>query len=147
MQTNVFSLPISNEAKFLGLTYDQRLTWKADIPGLRKKCLFTLNILKTVNNKYHGPSSRKLLNVYETLVRSKLHYGSTVYSSAPDQFLQTLDPVQKTCLRIVLPTSFTTPTSSLPTITIYTRSNIDVKPSLISMPYTLHLPPHFFTIT
>lgn len=63
------------------------------------------------------PHLGKLLNVYKILVRSKLDYGLTVYSSVSNRLLQTLYPVLNTYLRLALRAFLTTPTSSLHAIT------------------------------
>lgn len=103
---------LSNKAKFLGLAFDQRLTQKAHILLLNMKCLIALNIMKMLNKRNQGPTTRKLLNI-----RSKLDYWSIAYSSAPDRFLQALNPVQNTCLRIALRASPNISVSSLHCLT------------------------------
>jgi len=103
----------TTDAKFLGVTFDQRLTWKPHILELKKKCLRTLNILKMLNNKQYGPSSHKLLNIYKILVRSKLDYGSSIHASASQRLLQLLEPIQNTCIKLALRAFPTTPINSL----------------------------------
>ena len=63
------------EAKFIGLTFDHRLTWRPHILQPRKRCLLALNILKMVKNSHHGPISGQLITIYRTLIRSKINYG------------------------------------------------------------------------
>ena len=56
------------ETKFLGLLFDSKLTFLPHIKMLRNKSLKALNILKFV-------SSTASLNLYRSLIRSKLDYG------------------------------------------------------------------------
>ena len=52
-----------------------------------------------------------LLNLYRTLIRSKLDYGCVVYSSARRSYLRMLDPIQNHALRLCLGAFRTSATS------------------------------------
>jgi ribonuclease HI len=117
LHLNGTPIKITTEAKFLGLTFDRRLTWKTHILTLKKNCLTSLNILKVLNNKRFGPTTAKLLNIYKILIRSKLDYGSSVYNSAADRLLRALEPVQNAGLRLALRAFPTSPVSSLQSLT------------------------------
>ena len=70
-------IPVVEEAKFLGLLFDKKLSFIPHIKALKAKCLKALDILKVLSNTYSV-----LINLYRSLVRSKLDYGSIVYGSA-----------------------------------------------------------------
>ena len=75
-------IPVVQEAKFLGLLFDKKLSFIPHIKALKAKCLKALHILKVLSNTNWGGDRSVLLNLYRSLVRSKLDFGSIVYGSA-----------------------------------------------------------------
>jgi ribonuclease HI len=106
-------IPVVSETKFLGLIFDSKLSFKAHIDYLKKKCLKAMNLLRVVSNTDWGADSTTLLRLYRSLVRSKLDYGCVVYGSARDSYLQSLDRVQNAALRVCLGAFRTSPITSL----------------------------------
>ncbi|GFR18873.1 putative RNA-directed DNA polymerase from transposon BS [Trichonephila clavata] len=72
-----------------------------------------LNILKVLTNTRWGADRTSLLRFYRALIRSKLDYGSVVYSSACKSLLKILDPVHHQGLRLCLGAFRTSPVESL----------------------------------
>ena len=62
--------------------------------------LKTLNILKFVSSTDWGGESMVLLNLYRSLIRSKLDYGCIVYCSARSSYIKLLDTVHHHSSRI-----------------------------------------------
>ena len=106
-------IPVVSETKFLGLVFDSKLSFKAHISYLKKKCLKAMNLLRVVSHTDWGADSTALLKLYHSLVRSKLDYGCIIYGSARESYLQTLDCVQNAALRVCLGAFRTSPISSL----------------------------------
>ena len=75
-------VPVVEEAKFLGLLFDKKLTFIPHMKALKAKCLKALDVLKVLSNTNWGEDRSVLLNLDRSLVRSKLDYGSVVYGSA-----------------------------------------------------------------
>ena len=71
-------IPVVEEAKFLGLLFDKKLTFIPHIKALKAKCLKALDVLKVVSNTSWGGNRSVLLNLYRSLVRSKLDYESII---------------------------------------------------------------------
>ena len=69
-------IPVKDEARFLGLIFDRKLSFLPHIKDLKCRCQNALNALKVLSNKEWGGTSDTLLNLYRSLVRSKLDYGS-----------------------------------------------------------------------
>ena len=115
-------IPVVEEAKFLGLLFDKKLSSIPHIKALKAKCLKTLDILKVLSNTNWGGDRSVLLNLYRSLVRSKLDYGSVVYGSARKSYLKCLDTIHHQGLRLALGAFRTSPVESL-----YAESN---EPSL-----------------
>ena len=114
------SIKVADEAKFLGLVFDRRLTFRAHVKYLKTVCDKALNVLKVVGHTDWGADKvvllrlyRALVRLYRALVRSKLDYGCIVYGSASKSVLRTLDAVHHAGLRICLGAFRTSPVQSL----------------------------------
>lgn len=107
------SIPVVEEYKFLGLLFDKKLNFIPHIKYLKNRCLKAMNLLKVVAHNDWGADCPTLLQLYRSLVRSKLDYGCMVYGSARDSYLQSLDRVQNAALRICLGAFRTSPIPSL----------------------------------
>ncbi|XP_057337661.1 uncharacterized protein LOC130675812 [Microplitis mediator] len=99
--------------KILGLTFDRRLTWKKHIELLKRECHTRLRIIKALSSKQWGSSTKALLRIYRSVIRSKLDYGAIVYDSANKFLLQTLQTIPNTACRLCLGAFKTSPTNSL----------------------------------
>ena len=75
------------EAKFLGLIWDTKLTFEPHIKYLKARCQTSLNILKVLSRTEWGADRTTLLELYRSLVRSKLDYGCIIYGSASREIL------------------------------------------------------------
>jgi ribonuclease HI len=110
---NNIPIKVKREATFLGITFDQKLSFAPHIKSLKNKCLRALNILRVLGHTDWGADKEILLKLYRTLVRSKLDYGSIIYGSAPKYILKMLDPIHHQGLRIALGAFRTSPVKSL----------------------------------
>ena len=106
-------LPVREEAKFLGVTFDSKLSFLPHLKELKKRCQVSLNALKILSNPEWGGDIETLLHLYRSIVRSKLDYASPVYGSARASYLKMLDPIQNQGLRIALGAYRTSPAESL----------------------------------
>ena len=61
-----------------------------------------LDIIKVVANQEWGADKTVLLNLYRSLIRSKLDYGCIVYGSARPSYLKMLNTVHHQGLRLAL---------------------------------------------
>ena len=121
----------------MGLLFDKKLSFIPHIKALKAKCLKALDVLKVLSNTNWGGDRSVILNLYRSLVRSKLDYGSVVYGSARKSYLKSLDTIHHQGLRPALGALRTSPVESL-----YAESN---EPSLytrrekLSLQYTTKL--------
>ena len=123
-QLSFYGQPVKivKETRFLGLIFDSKLSFIPHIKMLKAKCNKALDIIKVVSSTDWGADRSVLLNLYRSLVRSKLDYGSIIYGSARKTYLQMLDPIHHQGLRLSLGAFRTSPVESL-----YVESN---EPSL-----------------
>ena len=90
-------------SKFLGVIFDNKLTFLPHIRYLKEKCVKALNLLRVVDHiTSWGADQHTLLHLYRSLVRSKLDYDSVVYGSTRESYLRMLDPIQNHALRLRL---------------------------------------------
>ena len=106
-------VPVQTEAKFLGVTFDHRLSWKPHIDNLITRCKRVTNLMKSLTGSHWGASKTGLLSVYRSLTRSKLDYGCQAYYAASSTQLTRLDRIQSQCLRICCGAFITTPINAL----------------------------------
>ncbi|GFQ78429.1 putative RNA-directed DNA polymerase from transposon X-element [Trichonephila clavata] len=95
-------IKVVKEFKFLGLIFDQSLRFHRHLKDLKIRSAKALNTLKVLANTRWGADRTSLLRLYRALIRSKLDYGSVVYSSACKSLLKILDPVHHQGLRLCL---------------------------------------------
>ena len=72
-----------------------------------------LNLLRVVAHTDWGADRKVLLNLYRTIIRSKLDYGSIIYGSARKSYLEMLDPIHHQGLRLALGAFRASPSESL----------------------------------
>ena len=101
------------KTKFLGLVWDRGLTFNDHISYLKGKCLKALNMLRVLSHNEWGADTATLLKLFRSMIRSKLDYGSIIYSSATCNNLQKLYSVQNEALRICSGAFRSSPISSL----------------------------------
>ena len=87
-------LKCENQARFLGLIFDKKLTFLPHLKDTKLRCQKALNLLKMLSNPEWGGDTEILLHLYHSMVRSKLDYGCQVYGSARKSYLKLLDPIQ-----------------------------------------------------
>ncbi|GFW99209.1 putative RNA-directed DNA polymerase from transposon X-element [Trichonephila clavipes] len=112
--TSLFSSTLKRPMTCLGgLVFDQSLRLHRHLKDLKIRSAKALNILKVLANTLWGADQTSLLRLYRALIRSKLDYGSVVYSSACKSLLKILDPVHHQALRLCLGAFRTSPVESL----------------------------------
>ncbi|XP_046684667.1 uncharacterized protein LOC124370426 [Homalodisca vitripennis] len=103
----------SRNVRFLGLTFDSRLTWIPHLKSLKAKCLQRLNMLRVLTGTKWGADRTCMLRFYKAFVRSCLDYGSQVYSSARPSALGMLDSIHHSAIRLATGAFRSSPSSSL----------------------------------
>ena len=86
-------IPVVEEIKFLGVIFDRKLSFVPHFKYVKKKGFKALNIFLIISNTEWGADQKFMLQLYKSLVRSKLHYGCIVYGSGHKSYFQMLDPV------------------------------------------------------
>jgi ribonuclease HI len=93
-------IKMENKAKFLGIIFDRKLTWKPHVEYIIDRCKKRLNLMRAVSGNQWGASKKSLLTIYKTLIRSIIDYGDVAYSSACKSQLNKISVIQTEALRI-----------------------------------------------
>ena len=107
------SIPTKPSARFLGVVFDRRLTYREHFKVLRERCFKSLNVLKCVSRTSYGADRSTLLLLYRSTIRSKLDYACFIYDSASESCKRALDTVHHSSLRVVTGAFRTSPAWSL----------------------------------
>jgi len=110
-------IKFEESVKFLGLTFDYKMSWKQHIQNIRQSCMKKLNLLKTVANRNWGADRTTLFRLYRSLIRPVIDYGCQIYGSASEVVLARLDPIHNAAIRIC-----TGAFRSSPVISLYAES-------------------------
>ena len=130
---NNIIIPNRETIKYLGMEVDFKLTWKNHIKTLKIDCMKRLDILKCVSHTNWGSDSTTMLRLYRSIIRSKLDYGSFIYSSASVSTLKLLDPVHNAAIRLC-----TGAYRSSPALSLFCESGeypLDMRRSQLLMQY------------
>ena len=69
---------------------------------MRTKCKKTIQLLRTIAHTNWGGSKETLLELYHSLIRSKLNYGCFIYGADRKIYLKELNPIHHQGLRLAL---------------------------------------------
>jgi len=114
---NDVRLPYESNAKFLGMTWDAKLSWHQHLNKLKHDCQKPLGLLRSLTALRWGADQQSSLLIYKSLIRSKLDYASIVYNSASKTDKAIIEPVVNNALRIVSGVFKSTPTEYLNILT------------------------------
>ena len=106
-------IPVVDDFEFLGIVFDRRLSFIPHIRCLKAGCLKALGLLKVLSRTIWGADRTVLLQLYRSLIHSKLDCGSMVYGSARGSYLMMLDTLHHQGLRLALGAFRTSPVESL----------------------------------
>ena len=98
LQFGSTKLAEKDELEILGVTIDNKLTWKKHISNVSSRAGQKLGALRRVANKL---DVRGRATVYKAQVRSVMEYASLSWMSASATTLSLLDSIQRKALRII----------------------------------------------
>ncbi|XP_038138555.1 uncharacterized protein LOC119781965 [Cyprinodon tularosa] len=126
--------------RYLGVWFDEKLSFKIHMQKIIDKCKKGINILKCLSGNDWGATSSSLKRIYDVLIRSVLDYGCIVYKSAANSLLLDLDRIQAKALRICSGAFRTSPVPALQVIT--GEMPLDLRRMKLSINYWLNLQGH-----
>ena len=112
LNLNGSKLKYDNNPTFLGIRFDNHLTFKNQVEYLKETCIQRLNILKILSHKSWMLTVKTLLQIYNVLIRSIIDYSSIIAPIISATNLNVLQIIQNKALRIIYKKSLFTRTSN-----------------------------------
>lgn len=95
------TVPLSNEAKYLGVTFDRALNFKTHLKEMKKKTSSRIGLLRYLARNTEGDSTNTLNNLRKSLVRSITTYASTIFLNCKN-YWKTAQVIQNQAMKAVL---------------------------------------------
>lgn len=77
-------VPLANEAKYLGITFDRALKFRTHLKELKKKSSSRIGLIRYLARNAEGDATNTLRNLQKSLVRSTSTYASTIFLNYPN---------------------------------------------------------------
>ena len=106
-------LPCVDEARFLGMHFDRRLTWVPHLQATKVNCLKSMQVLRVLSHMSWGSDRATMLRLHQSLILSKLSYGCEFYSSATSNTLKIIDSIHHSSIRLATGAFRSSPIPSL----------------------------------
>jgi hypothetical protein len=107
------TLKWKNEVKYLGVTLDTKLTFKAHIDKCRRKAGMVTRFLFPLMKRTSSLSQQGKITLYRSYIRPVMTYACPVFSNCADCHMQRLQIYQNKCLRMALNAHYRTRISYL----------------------------------
>jgi ribonuclease HI len=118
VRTTPWHIPIGNAVsksvqviKFLGLSFDSSLSWDRHLDFIRTKCIKPLSIISYLRSTWIGADPTTLLGLYVALVRSRIEYGSHLFSPMNNTQATFLERIQCKAIKLAMGYMKSTPTN------------------------------------
>lgn len=98
---NGVDIPWKDEAKYLGLILDKKLTFQKHTQYILEKCEKLVRILYPFINRRSKLNTRNKILLYKTVFRSTLTYASIVWSECALSHRKKLQIFQNKCLKMI----------------------------------------------
>jgi hypothetical protein len=99
----LFGVDIPNDKtpKFLGVKFDERLTFSQHITEIKTKCLKRLNLIKIISNRSWHVNFQTLKTIYQALVRSLMEYSAFISVLISKTNLAHLQSIQNRAIKVI----------------------------------------------
>jgi len=111
--------------RYLGIIIDKRLKWRTHLEHIEKKIAPRIGLLRYLARSAYEPNNKIMINIYKSLVRTIIVYGSPVLLTADQKVWDRLQICQNKAIRAALglpiytSTKYIHTTSQLPKIKEY----------------------------
>lgn len=92
-------IPNSSEVKYLGITFNKRLTWGLHLKSKRKKLNSRLHLLRPILKSKLSPYTKNI--IYKSLLRPMWAYAIQIWGCAKPSPVRTIQAFQSIALRLV----------------------------------------------
>ena len=132
-------IPFAKEVKYLGITFDQKLTWKTHILNTAKKASIALGRCRRMCGKNWGLNPKMTLWLYTRVIRPMVTYGSIVWWPKTQQVgaIRLLSGIQRQACLSATGAMRTTPTAAMQVLLNLPPLHIFVRAEARSVRYRL----------
>lgn len=109
---NGLKITLVSEAKFLGVLFDEKLTWSSHIKIISNKANQATNLIKAFAGIKWGSHPHYLIQIYKGYVRAIPDWGHICYGNANKKLLNKIEVGQNRALKICLGLLNSTPNIS-----------------------------------
>ena len=88
--------------KFLGITFDNRMTFTKHFEEILERCNQKFHRLRILVNQKWGPSAETILQIYKQCVRPILEYGIVSTTTVSETVITKIQRVQNSFIRLAL---------------------------------------------
>ncbi|XP_043267665.1 uncharacterized protein [Venturia canescens] len=113
MKINNVRIKPQSQVKFLGVIFEHNLKWKKHIDKVVQSCHNSLKIMNCLRHTWWGADPIILMNLYKTLIRSRIEYATFIVEPSDQNLLSKLDRIQFKAIRSALGFRTSTPTNIL----------------------------------
>jgi ribonuclease HI len=107
-------IPIQKKAKYLGITFDHRLSWKAQVDQISAVARRRLGALQRITGRNFGPDRSTLRGIYIGYVRAAMEYGADVWGPGlSESQSKQMERIQNYGLRVISGAPRSTATAAL----------------------------------
>ena len=94
------NVPIITEAVFLGMIFDQRLTWESQFKQITTRSYKRLNLLRRISSLAKEPNPNILAHLYRSIMLPIFEYGCICTANAAEVHIGKLQLIQNMALRV-----------------------------------------------
>ena len=102
---------------YLGVTFDQRLTWKEQLQKNKTKAKLRMSLMRKLAGTSWGANHNTLKRLYVGRIRPTLEYGMAATCTASNSQKESLTKIQNQSMRLMTGAMRSTPISCLETMT------------------------------
>ena len=95
-------LKIYSQVKFLGITFDSKLTFQKHFEEILGRCNTRYHLVRLIVNKKRGPSPSTILQIYKQCVRPIFEYGYLSTITTSDTIISKIQRLQNKFIRLAL---------------------------------------------
>lgn len=110
------SIPYNQKPVFLGIIFDEHLSFKEHFANLRVKALKRINIIKIFSHKSWHLNKKTLTNIYRTLIGSLFDYSFFAISCVSISNINLIQTIQNKAIRCIHRLEWDSPTSELQSV-------------------------------
>ena len=102
LKINDIQIEWVKDHKYLGILFDNRLSFNNHVQYLLTKCHKRINVMKSLTTINKGAYAKVLITYYVTAVRSLIDYAAPVLTNISQKNMQELQKIQNAAMRIAL---------------------------------------------